>query len=345
MITDDTLREGLQTPGISYTKDEKLKIAELLKKAGIKRALVSYPSAHESEREVTESIVKGNYFEETYGLGRTMRKDIDIIDETGANISMHLPFRFDGLDDIIDAVKYASGKGKLVEVAVVDIVKYNENELLKIASAISGAGTDVIQLPDTTGSASPSNVMKLISKVRKNLDSEIEVHCHNDYGAAVSNSLAGANAGANYVDTTVYGLGERNGIADMASTVAILQKEGYEIPIKLESLKEVYNYLQELIFRKIGPNLFADNYPVFGKNTSVHTAGTHAAFGDVFRGSSFSVNVYTGKDMIRNILKANDVELEDEKLKKLVNSIKDQAVESGRSVPLKDILKMAGELQ
>lgn len=344
MITDDTLREGLQTPGISFTKDEKLKLAGLLKNSGIKRALVSYPSAHESEWEITKAIVDGKYFDETYGLGRTMRKDIDTIDNTGANISMHLPFQFDGLEEILDAVKYASSTGKIVEVAVVDIVKYNENELLKIAKSISEAGADVIQLPDTTGSANPKKVRSLISNVKKNLDAKIEVHCHNDYGGSVANSLAGAEAGADYIDTTVYGLGERNGIADMASTAAMLEKEGYSIDVDMDKLKGLYEYVEELILQKIGASLFADNYPVFGKNTSVHTAGTHAAFSNVFKGSNFSVNVYTGKSMIRNILKTNGIEIEEEKLKKLVKKIKDQSVETGKAISLKEIVKLSEEL-
>ncbi len=79
MISDDTLREGLQTPGFALTIEEKLKIAELLHDTGIRRALVSYPSAHVSESIVTRKIVDGKYFEKTFALGRALKEDIDAI--------------------------------------------------------------------------------------------------------------------------------------------------------------------------------------------------------------------------------------------------------------------------
>ena len=344
MITDDTLREGLQTPGISFTFNEKLKIATMLHAAGIRRGLVAYPSAHSSEVEITRKIVEERLFDETYGLGRTVKKDIDLIESTGANISLHLPFHLDGLDEIVEAVRYASRKGKLVEVAVVDIVQFSENELVKISKKISDAGADVIQLPDTRGSATPRKMKSLISSVIRNLDARVEVHCHNDHGGAVANSVAGAEVGADYVDTTIYGLGERNGIADTVSTISLLRDEGFGIDVNLKELGKLYEYLLELIFQKIGPTLFVNNFPVFGKNTTIHTAGTHAAFSSVFKGSNFSVNVYTGRSMIRNILDANGIQLEDIKLEKLVNRIKNNAVESGRAVSIKEIVKMSEEI-
>ncbi|MGC8609489.1 MAG: hypothetical protein ACP5UV_06445, partial [Thermoplasmata archaeon] len=94
MIVEDTLREGLQTPGFAYTVDEKIIMAKELASAGIKRALVSYPPAHLSEYEVTKRIIDDHIFDEVYGLGRTVKEDVDMIAETGANISLHLPFTY-----------------------------------------------------------------------------------------------------------------------------------------------------------------------------------------------------------------------------------------------------------
>ncbi len=344
MITDDTLREGLQTPNFSYTIDEKIKIAKLLSEAGIRRALVSYPSAHSSEFEVTRKIVENRYFDETFGLGRTLERDIDRIDDTGASISLHLPFSLDDLDGVLKAIRYASTKGKTVEVGLVGVTKYDENELIKLARKVVEAGADVVQLPDTTGLATPSRMMRIVKSVKNNIEAKLEVHCHNDFGGSVANAMAGIEAGADLVDGTVFGLGERNGITDIASISSLLEREGYKTGINQDALLEVYRYMENLILEKVGSSLFQSNFPVFGKNTSVHTAGTHAASSSVFAGSNYSVNVYTGKHMIRTILESSKIELPDSALKILVGSIKDLSVSTGKSITVEQINKMAREL-
>ncbi len=344
MITDDTLREGLQTPNFSYTIDEKLKLAKLLSDAGIRRALVSYPSAHSSEFEVTRKIVENRYFNETFGLGRTLERDIDRIDDTGANISLHLPFSLEDLDGVLRAIRYASTKEKTVEVGLVGVTKYDENELVKLATKVVEAGADVVQLPDTTGTATPSKMRNIVKAVKKNVEAKLEVHCHNDFGGSVANAMAGIEAGADLVDGTVFGLGERNGITDIASISGLLEREGYKTGVSIDALPEVYRYMENLILEKIGPSLFQSNFPVFGKNTNVHTAGTHAASSLVFTGKNYSVNVYTGKHMIRSILQSSQIELPDCALKTLVDSIKDLSVSTGKSITVEQINKMAREL-
>lgn len=345
MITDDTLREGLQAPGMSLTIEEKLEIADLLSKAGLKSAMVAYPSAHSTEIEVTREIVKRKFFNETFALGRTLEQDIDVIDSTGADISLHLPFKFEDTSEIIKAVKYASKKGKKLEVAVVDVIKYNEEMLFKLCSEIVGAGTDILQLPDTTGMANPAKFERIISTIRSKFkDVEIEIHCHNDCGLSMTNAILGLRAGADRVDTTVYGLGERNGITDQMGLATYLQNSGVDTGIDLKKLSQVYDRVLDLILKKMGPGFFSRNYPIVGGNVGVHTAGTHAAFSDVFHAEEFSVNVYTGKSMVRKILENSGIQTTPEQLSKIVLKIKDQAVETGMALKTDDIRKIAGEI-
>lgn len=345
MISDDTLREGLQAPGMSLTIGEKLEIASLLSEAGLKTALVSYPSAHFSEIEVTRNIVDRKLFRETYGLGRTLEKDIDVIDSTGADIALHLPFKFDGTSEIVKAVRYASTKGRTLEVAVVDVIKYNQDLLYKLCGELVEAGTDILQLPDTTGMANPARFEQIISSIRKKFrDIEIEIHCHNDYGLSVTNVIAGIEAGADRVDTTVYGLGERNGITDQMVLASYLENSGIKSGIDLKKLSVVYDRVYELIINKMGPEFFSRNYPVVGGNVRVHTAGTHAAFSDVFHAEEFSVNVYTGKSMVRKILENSGISTTDEQLSMIVKRIKDEAVETGMALKTDEIRKIAGEI-
>lgn len=345
MISDDTLREGLQAPGMSLTKDEKLEVAGLLSESGLKTALVSYPSAHSSEIEVTREIVSRGFFRETFGLGRTLEKDIDVIDSTGADIALHLPFKFDGTSEIVKAVGYASSKGRTLEVAVVDVIKYREDMLVKLCGDLVNAGTDILQLPDTTGMANPAKFEQIISNIRKKFrDVEIEVHCHNDYGLSTTNAIAGIRAGADRVDTAVYGLGERNGITDQMVFATYLENSGIKTGIDMGKLTKVYDRVLELIMKKMGPEFFSKNYPIAGSNVSVHTAGTHAAFSDVFHAKEFSVNVYTGKSMVRKILENSGIKTTDDQLAAIVNRIKDEAVETGMALKTNDIRKIAGEI-
>lgn len=345
MISDDTIREGLQTPGISFTTGEKLEIARILSNAGIKVAMVSYPSAHISELKVTEEIVKRKYFSETYGLGRTLEKDIDIIDSAGADIALHLPFKFEDTSEIIKAVNYASKKGKKLEVALVDVIKFSEDLLMKLCTDLINAGTDTIQLPDTTGMANPVKFERIVSNVRKKFpDIEIEIHCHNDSGLSLANAIAGLRAGADRVDTTVYGLGERNGITDQMVLVNYMENNGIKTGIDRNKLTKVYDHVFQLIMKKIGPDFFLNNYPMVGKNVNIHTAGTHAAFSDVFHAEEFSVNVYTGKRMVKMILENSGISTSDEQLALVVNTIKDRAVESGEALKTEEIKRIAGEI-
>lgn len=343
MITDDTLREGAQNPGISFTVDEKLKLAKSLSAAGVRRAMVSYPAAHSSEFEVAQKIAESKLFDEVFGLGRTMEADIDLIYETGADISLHLPFDIQDLDKISHAVKYASQKDRTVEVGVVDIIKHSKEELHKLVKLVAEAGADVVQLPDTTGIGTPRMVREIIKDVKSTFDVKVEVHCHNDLGLAMANTMAGIEGGADYIETSMMGLGERNGIADLASVVSALESDGVKTGIRIDKLRETYDILMGMILDKVGLQLFVDNMPVFGRNTSVNTAGTHSAFSNVFSGKGVSVNVYTGKHMIRNILKSRNIELPDDKLAEVVSEIKDRAVSSGRTISVDEIVRIAGE--
>ncbi len=343
MITDDTLREGLQASGLSFKRNEKLEMAKLLSESGIDSALISYPSAHISEVEITRKIVDLRFFKETYALGRTLISDIDKIADTGANISLHLPFRIDDLTLILDSIRYASKKGKKLEVAVVDVMKYEEEKLIKLCEGIVSAGADALQLPDTTGTAIPEKYGNIVSSVRKKLkDVELEIHCHNDSGMSLANSIAGLEAGADRVDTTVYGIGERNGITDQLSLLHYLNSRGYQTKISGEKLRKVYDHLLNLILQKVGPEFFIENFPVVGRNVATHTAGTHAAFSDTFSGLNFSFNVYTGRSMLRKLLESRSIYITEEELSRIVERIKDESVEEGRSLKADDILKMVG---
>ncbi|MEM0156183.1 MAG: hypothetical protein QW597_06265 [Thermoplasmataceae archaeon] len=344
MITDDTLREGMQAPGMAFTVDEKVRIARIISTCGIKRALVAYPPAHTSEVRATERIVADHIFPEIFALGRAIKEDVDSIAETGSNISLHLPFRLEKLDEALDAVKYASSKGRILEVAVVDVMKNDIKDVIKIARLVSQAGADVVQLPDTTGMGSPKRIRSLFSEARSSLEVEIEAHCHNDMGAALANSYAALEGGADHVDATVYGIGERNGIADLASLSAVLESEGISTGIKESAVREAYKKILDVILTKAGERFFFRNFPSVGDNVSINTAGTHVAFSDIFTAGGMSFNVYAGKSMIKRVLDFSGVKTDDQEIRKLLNAVKDRSANEGKCLGVDEIVKMAGEI-
>ncbi len=343
MITDDTLREGMQTPGFTFSKTEKIELARLISEAGIKRALVSYPPAHWSEFDATCDIVRKGFFSEVFGLGRTLKQDIDIINETGANISLHLPFKIDNIDSIVENIKYACTKDKLVEVGFVDIDMFGINEIIKFCKRMEDAGVDVVQLPDTRGALYPEKIWNIIKSVKNATGIKIEAHCHNDHGMAAANTVSAIIAGSDYVDTTIFGTGERNGIADSITIADYLATNGIENTINFDRLKKVYNYMYDLILKKIGLKFFVDNIPIYGNNSGIQTAGTHVAYDSVFEERNYSVNVYTGKKMIMEILNNNEIKYDDKNLESIVSMIKDESARRGEVLNINDIINIAGE--
>lgn len=344
MITDDSLREGMQAPGIAFSPSEKLNLAESISKCGIQRMLFSYPSAHHTEAEALKELLKRNLFKEVYGLGRAIRKDIDLIYNTGANISLHFPFKYDSLDEIYDSVRYAVSLGRKVEISVVDITQYDTGKLMKIVNNLAGLGVDCIQLPDTMGKATPRLVYNVVKEAKKQKDAMIEVHCHNDRGLSLANSVAGLEAGADHVDATFLGIGERNGITDMLSLCRISEEYGSGEKINLKAVEDLSRRFCDLILQKAGNTFFTDNIPNIGQNTEVHTAGTHAAFSQVFAGFHYSINVYTGRSMLENVLKNGGVTMEKNKMFILMERIKDRSAAEGRVIRTQEVLEEARNL-
>jgi 2-isopropylmalate synthase len=343
MLTDDTLREGMQTPGFAMTQKEKLNLAKIISSAGVKRALVSYPPAHQSEFDVTREIVDRKYFSDVFGLGRTMKGDIDRINDTGSNISLHLPFKLDNIETIYENIKYACTKGKKVEIGFVDIDMFDIAEITKFCLKMEKFGVDVVQLPDTRGELDPAKIFRIIKSVKNETDIKIEAHCHNDHGLAVANTISAISAGADYADTALFGTGERNGIADSITIADYLTRSNIENDLEINKLHNAYNYMYGLILKKIGSEFLADNLPVYGINSGIQTAGTHVAYGSVFSERNYSVNVYTGKKMIMEILKNNNVQYDEKQIGKIVSLIKDESAQRGEALSVNDIIKIAGE--
>ncbi|MHB1470386.1 MAG: hypothetical protein ACYCSA_01840 [Thermoplasmataceae archaeon] len=341
MITDDTLREGMQAPGMSFSIEEKKQLSRKIADCGIERILLSYPPAHKSEWEIAKYVSSKNIFKRVYGLGRAIRKDIDNIYSTGCHISLHFPFVYDDLEDVFEAIKYAVSIDPYTEVSVVDITQYKLNDLVKIIMRLSDIGVETIQLPDTMGKSRPRSIGEIVREAKKTSDSKIEVHCHNDQGFSLANAIAGIESGADFVDTTFLGIGERNGITDALSMAQYLMDNGFMDKTSLERMRKLSEEIRDIVVKKAGISFFMNNIPNIGNNIITHTAGTHAAFSGVFGGENFSVNAYTGRSMIKRILASYKLDLGEEKLSRLMDTLKTRSSDEGRVIPTDEIIEEA----
>ncbi|MDH2900840.1 MAG: hypothetical protein PXY39_07685 [archaeon] len=346
IIKDDTLREGMQTPGVMFTPKEKMEIATRLVRCGLRRLLVSYAPAHSSEVIFTSDLVERTKTQnvQVFSLGRGIKEDVDVIASTGANISITTPF--DGTySKTLDAARYSKDRypDRLLTVGLTDVASYSNNSLADVAKEFDKAGVDFLELPDTTGKLHPSRYGQIIRDVRKQITAKIAVHCHNDYGLSIANSLAGIEAGADEIDATVLGLGERNGIADLLIIAKSLELQGVRTGVDVPGLEEIYQFVNDLFRSKTKNSVLNDRYPVIGSFLKVHTAGTHATNVNKFAGA-YSVNVYCGRSLVKSILSEYRIFLREDQLSRLVTAIKDLSAAEGRVLSYDEVVSLSRKI-
>ncbi len=244
VIFDTTLRDGEQAPGFSMNINEKIMVAKQLAKLGVDVIEAGFPAASpgdfESVRAVAENV-KGPIIA---GLCRANRKDIEIGAEAVraaerrrihtfiATSEIHMKYKLkmseeEVLERAVDAVKFARNFTDDVEFSAEDATRSDLDFLCKVIEKVIDAGATTINIPDTVGYAIPSEFKEKISYIMNkvpNIDKVIvSVHCHNDLGLAVANSLAAIEAGARQVECTINGIGERAGNAALEEIVMALR--------------------------------------------------------------------------------------------------------------------------
>lgn len=342
-LVDDTLREGMQTPGLTFSSKERFEIAQMVRRAGVKSAVVSYPSAHISEMEFTKTLVNERLFDVSYGLGRAIPNDARDIIESGADAYVYLPFDLTPKDEVFQAIQILKDSGKILRISLPRIYEIEFEKVKPLIERLSRFEPNSFVIPDTTGKSNPSKVTETIRKIKQFTAVDIDVHFHNDYGCALLNSYEAILAGADSVDVTVFGLGERNGITDVGMMIKLLESEGFNLDVEYNEIVKAYDLLVKIVINKIGEEYFVRNFPLWGSNCNTHTAGTHAAFGSIFKGSNFSFNVYTGKNMVKELLTIHNLPSDADVLSYLVKKIKDISSSEGRSIPVDEILTMVRE--
>lgn len=283
-IFDTTLRDGEQTPGVSLTPDEKLEIARQLDKLGVDTIEAGFPITSKGERDGIKLIAKDGLRAEICGLARSTKEDIDNALECDvgcihifiATSDIHLKHKLkmtreQVIQKAVEGIEYAKTHGVVVEFSAEDATRTDLKYLKQVYRAAVEAGADRLNVPDTVGVMMPDQTYRLISELKKVVKKPISMHCHNDFGMAVANSLAGVEAGASQIHVTINGLGERAGNAALEEVVMslhLLQNKKTRINTKL-----IYGTSQ-LISRLTGIAV-QPNKAVVGENAFAHEAGIH----------------------------------------------------------------------
>ena len=294
-IFDTTLRDGEQSPGASMNLSEKLRIAEVLEDMGVDIIEAGFPIASEGDFEAVNEIAKVVKDSVVCGLARSSRIDIERCAEAVrpaarsrihtfiSTSPLHMKFKLqldpeDVHQAVIDSVTHARNHTDDVEWSCEDGSRTEHDFLCRTVESAIAAGASTINIPDTVGYAVPSEFGALIEMLFNrvpNIDQAvISVHCHNDLGLAVANSLAAVNAGARQIECTINGLGERAGNAAMEEIVMALRTRHDSLPftnnIKTEQITKASKLVSTVTGFTVQPNK-----AIVGANAFAHESGIH----------------------------------------------------------------------
>ena len=364
-IFDTTLRDGEQTPGVSVSSEQKLNIAIKLDELGIDAIEAGFPIVSHGEIKAIKSIVKQNLNAEVCGLARSIQKDIDTAIDCDLNYihtfiatsDIHMQYKLkmtkeEVLDRSIWAVEYAKSHGIKVEFSAEDATRSDREFLLKVFKSVVDVGADRIDIPDTVGYSTPQYIAKLVTDVKKiSKDVPISMHCHDDFGLAVANSLAGLNAGASCAHVTINGLGERAGNASLEELVMALHcLYDNKTNIKSELLYETSKYVSNVMGIIVQPNKAIIGENAFGHESGIHTHGiinnplTYEPISPELVGRKrwLQAGKHAGAHGIGAILQEFGIQPSSVELQQIVEKQKEYA-DTGRSVTTAELLSIAGE--
>src|SRR5437588_2499157 len=295
-IFDTTLRDGEQSPGCSMNLAEKLRLAQKLEALGVDVIEAGFPIASDGDFAAVKAVAAECRSATVAALCRTSEQDVRRAAEAlrgaahprihtfVATSDIHLEFklkktRSEVIEMTRQAVRLARNYADEVEFSAEDATRSEVNYLCDVFGAAVDEGATILNVPDTVGYALPNEFSQLVSALRERVVREredicVSVHCHNDLGLAVANSLAAVDAGARQIECTINGIGERAGNASLEEVVMAMNVRFDQLPFQTGiNTRELYSTSQ-LLSETIG---FAvqPNKAIVGRNAFAHEAGIH----------------------------------------------------------------------
>jgi isopropylmalate/homocitrate/citramalate synthase len=287
-ILDSTLREGEQHPGVSFSTKQRIQIAWMLDSFGVDQIEIS-PVISEDHFVSTKTILKQGLRADILAHVRATKSDVDTAIGCGATwVATYM-----GISDIhlaaklkitkeeakiraLEVADYIKAHGLKARFTMEDASRTEPKFLIEMCKEMNLRGIERISIPDTVGIMRPRGMYNLVKMVYDNIDScrsSLDVHCHNDVGLALANGLAGCEAGANQIHTTIDGFGERTGIPTLAETaVALTLIYKSNNRLRLHMLKDLSRTVSQ--YTNLG---IPESKPIVGDSAYKHKAGTHLA--------------------------------------------------------------------
>lgn len=296
-IFDTTLRDGEQSPGAAMTVEQKVKMASILDRLRVDRIEAGFPISSPVQLEGVKKIGEIVKHSTVVALARCKEEDIDAAYRALRNVDnrmlhifiatspLHRDFKLkiskrEILQTIVDTLKYGRKYFDLIEFSAEDASRTEPEYLLEVIKTAIKNGAKSINIPDTVGYSIPSEFGNLIGFIRKNIPEfndkkiDLSVHCHNDLGLAVANSVSAIQQGATQVEVTLNGIGERAGNCSLEELVMTLKVRN-EILRSETGIKTELLYTASKLLQNITGLIIARNKPIFGENVFSHESGIH----------------------------------------------------------------------
>ncbi|MFH1397259.1 MAG: 2-isopropylmalate synthase [Candidatus Omnitrophota bacterium] len=296
IIFDTTLRDGEQAPGASLNQKEKIEVARSLAELGVDIIEAGFPISSKGDFESVRDIAREIKGAVICGLSRSIKKDIDASYEALkpaknarihvflATSKIHMKYKLKKAEDeilrlAVEAVTYAKKLCPDIEFSPEDASRTEKEFLYKVVEAVINAGANTVNIPDTVGYSEPEEFGRIIKGIKENVPNinkaVISVHCHNDLGLAVANSLAAVKNGARQVECTINGIGERAGNASLEETImSIDTRKDIYAGLKTSIIKKNIYKTSRLVSKLTG-FVIAPNKAIVGGNAFRHESGIH----------------------------------------------------------------------
>lgn len=359
-LVDTTLRDGEQTAGVVFANQEKVRIARLLSDIGVHELEVGSPWLCPEEREAMAEIAASGLEARTLAFCRAVAGDIALAAECGVDgvvisastSDVHLRKKYGKdrswvLRQVEEAAMAAADRGLPFVVSAEDASRTSMDFLLTYAVTAEKMGAERFRFCDSLSVLDPFRAFQTIQTILDTLSIDVEVHCHNDFGMATANSLAGIRAGARFVTVSVNGLGERTGNAALEEVVMALKiLDDLDLGISTHHFREISEYVARASSRAIPIWKAIVGTNVFAHESGIHADGviknplTYEVFSpdDVGLTRQLVVGKHSGSRTIQHKFKEFGIDLSDQEASEILAMVRKMAVEMKRALFDKELM-------